>query len=60
MTAATPAPAVPPRPGSVGMARLRRLLPPLIVTPAELEEATERLHRACLELEKAAPAGALA
>jgi acetylornithine/N-succinyldiaminopimelate aminotransferase len=37
-----------------------RLLPPLIVTPAEIEEATERLQRACLELEKAAPAGALA
>jgi acetylornithine/N-succinyldiaminopimelate aminotransferase len=37
-----------------------RLLPPLIVTPAEIEEATERLHRACLELEKAAPADAMA
>jgi acetylornithine/N-succinyldiaminopimelate aminotransferase len=37
-----------------------RLLPPLIVTPAEIDEAVGRLEAACLALEKAANAEALA
>jgi acetylornithine/N-succinyldiaminopimelate aminotransferase len=37
-----------------------RLVPPLIVTSADIEEGVERLHRACLALEKAAATGAMA
>jgi acetylornithine/N-succinyldiaminopimelate aminotransferase len=37
-----------------------RLLPPLIVTAAEIDEAVERLEAACLALERAASAEAMA
>jgi acetylornithine/N-succinyldiaminopimelate aminotransferase len=37
-----------------------RLLPPLTVTPAEIDEAVERLEAACLALEQAANAKAMA
>jgi len=58
MTAGTPAPAVPPQPGSVGMARLRRLLPPLIGIVL-FALALLFLHRSLAQLHYAELIGAL-